>query len=42
MVNMDPYGEGWMIRVAIHDMDEVENLLTPQDYLVYVTGEEME
>ena len=41
-VNMDPYGEGWMIRVSIHDPDEIENLLTPQDYLVYVTGEEME
>lgn len=42
LVNMDPYGEGWMIRVAIHDADEIENLLTPQDYLVYVTGEEVE
>ncbi len=40
--NMDPYGEGWMIRVAVHDADEVENLLTPQDYLVYVIGEETE
>ncbi len=40
--NMDPYGEGWMIRVAIHDPDEVESLLTPQDYMVYVTGEETE
>lgn len=41
-VNIDPYGEGWMIRVAIHDVDEIENLLTPQDYLVYVSGEEIE
>lgn len=39
-VNMDPYGDGWMIKVHIHDVDEVEILLTPQDYLVYVTGEE--
>ena len=41
-VNIDPYGEGWMIRVAIHDVDEIENLLTPQDYLVYVSGEDIE
>jgi len=39
-VNMDPYGDGWMIKVRMHDVDEVESLLTPQDYLVYVTGEE--
>jgi glycine cleavage system H protein len=41
-VNIDPYGEGWMIRVAVHDAEEIENLLTPQDYMVYVTGEEVE
>jgi glycine cleavage system H protein len=41
-VNIDPYGEGWMVRVAVHDMDEIENLLTPQDYMVYVTGEDTE
>jgi len=41
IVNMDPYGEGWMIKVKIHDMDELDNLLTPQDYMVYVSGEEL-
>jgi len=40
-VNIDPYGDGWMIRVKMHDPDEVDSLLTPQDYLVYVTGEEI-
>ncbi len=42
VVNTDPYGEGWMIRVAIHDIDEIESLLTPEDYMVYVSGEEIE
>jgi glycine cleavage system H protein len=42
LVNMDPYGEGWLIRVAIHDPDEIENLLTPEDYMVYVSGEDIE
>jgi len=40
LVNRDPYGEGWMIRAAIHDNDEIEGLLTPQDYMVFITGEE--
>ena len=39
-VNMDPYGDGWMIKVIIHDHDEIDNLLTPQDYMVYISGEE--
>ena len=40
-INMDPYGEGWMIKVTIHDHDEIDNLLTPQDYIVYISGEEI-
>jgi len=39
-VNMDPYGDGWMIKVEIHDQDEIDSLLTPQDYIVYISGEE--
>ena len=39
-VNIDPYGDGWMIKVDIHDHDEIDSLLTPQDYMVYITGEE--
>lgn len=41
-VNMDPYGDGWMIRVELHDTDEIDSLLTPQDYIVLITGEEEE
>lgn len=32
MVNSDPYGEGWMIKVKIKDMAELENLLSADDY----------
>ena len=39
-VNVDPYGDGWMIKVKIHDLNEIDSLLTPQDYIVYITGEE--
>ena len=38
-VNLDPYGEGWMIKIKIHEPDEIENILTPQDYILYVSGE---
>lgn len=31
-VNKDPYGEGWMIKVAIKDKSEIENLLSAADY----------
>ena len=40
-VNADPYGEGWMIKIKIHEPDEVENILTPQDYILYVSGEDV-
>lgn len=31
-VNDDPYGEGWMIKVKIDDLSEVENLLSAETY----------
>jgi len=32
LVNDDPYGEGWMVKIAIHDQKELENLLSPDAY----------
>ncbi len=32
LVNKDPYGEGWMIKVKIADPDELKTLLSPEDY----------
>ena len=32
VVNSDPYGEGWMIRVKIFDKLEVDNLLSAEQY----------
>ena len=32
VVNKDPYGEGWMIKVALEDTSELDNLLTAQQY----------
>jgi len=32
LVNSDPYGEGWMIKVKISDASEIEKLLSAEDY----------
>jgi glycine cleavage system H protein len=32
LVNSDPYGQGWMIRVKVADPDEVDDLLDADAY----------
>jgi len=32
LVNDDPYGEGWLIRIRISDRDELGNLLSAEAY----------
>lgn len=32
LVNEDPYGKGWMIKMKIADLSEVEKLLSAKDY----------
>ena len=32
LVNTDPYGEGWMIKIKISDISELENLLSVEAY----------
>ena len=32
LVNDSPYGEGWMLRVRLSDLAEVEKLLSAQEY----------
>ncbi len=36
MVNQDPYGEGWLIKVQIADPSELDNLLTAEQYAAYI------
>ena len=31
-VNDDPYGEGWMIKVKISDLSEIDNLMSAEEY----------
>ena len=35
-VNEDPYGDGWMIKVEISDMDELKDLMNAEEYAEYV------
>jgi glycine cleavage system H protein len=32
LVNKDPYGDGWMIKVAIQDASELDGLMSAADY----------
>jgi glycine cleavage system H protein len=32
VVNKDPYGKGWMIKIKVIDPAEVKKLLTPEKY----------
>ncbi len=39
LVNSDPYGAGWMVRLRIEDEAELDGLLGPQEYRKHI-GEE--
>ena len=32
VVNRDPYGEGWMVRLRINNTAELDDLLSPEAY----------
>lgn len=36
VVNKDPYGEGWMIRIKITDPSELNKLLDPEGYAALI------
>ena len=36
LVNQDPYGEAWLVRIAIADPSEVDDLLDAKAYKAYV------
>ncbi len=35
VMNSDPYGEGWMVKITIGDATELENLMDPAAYSAY-------
>ncbi|CAN5222176.1 glycine cleavage system protein GcvH [soil metagenome] len=38
VVNSDPYGEGWMVKIRISNEDEVSALLSADDYKDLIGG----
>ncbi len=32
IINQDPYGKGWMVKIKLGNPDELEGLLKPEDY----------
>lgn len=39
-INHDPYGDGWMYKVAMEDPEEVESLLDAEAYMDVIAEEE--
>jgi glycine cleavage system H protein len=36
LVNTDPYGDGWMIKVRVKNPDDRDQLLGPQEYAKHI------
>lgn len=39
LVNDDPYGNGWLFKIQIDDLNQLEELLTPEEYQKQVAEE---
>ena len=39
LVNTDPYGDGWMVKVRLSDPTEVDELMNAEEYEEYVERE---
>jgi len=42
IMNTDPYEEGWIVRVEVGDMGQLDELMTAEDYEEYLGGLEDE
>ena len=36
IINSDPYGEGWMVKIKVADEKDLENLLSPKEYREFI------
>jgi len=37
-VNSDPYGEGWMVKIKMNDLSQIDGLLSDEDYKALIGG----
>jgi glycine cleavage system H protein len=42
VINEDPYGDGWMIKVKMSDVTELDDLMAAEQYEEYIEEEEEE
>lgn len=42
LLNDDPYGDGWLVRITVTDPAELGGLLTAAEYEAYIKEEESE
>ncbi len=40
LINEEPYGEGWIVKVAMSDVKEMDDLMTTEEYVRYCEGEQ--
>lgn len=38
LINKDPYGDGWMIKISLSDTSEIDGLLSPSAYKQLITS----
>jgi len=36
LINVDPYGKGWLVEIEVNDPEEIERLLNHEDYETFV------
>ena len=36
LVNRDPYGDGWMVKVQLRSPNELSGLMTSEDYAMHI------
>ena len=39
LINTDPYGDGWMVRIRMTDATEVDELMNAEEYEEYIEAE---
>ncbi len=35
IINQDPYGKGWIVKIKVEDLSEVSNLMSDKEYSEY-------
>lgn len=40
LINSDPYGEGWLVKIKPDNINDVEKLLTPEQYAKHIEERE--